>query len=185
MAAARDIVLILHVTPCHAKQSLQAIILTPVMLRIMLTEHLQLIRILLDCVALQCLCTLQVCKSMYQSTTCAKCFDDVLKEHSMKLDGAVVHVSLHPEPSKCIASFAVGPPVVADFATDTVKPLPAVVMGETRTHRRTFLSSVNMQPTASSSDKSSCMQRFRPMCSATSAEHIGPVITCHSKAVML
>ena len=69
----------------------------------------------------------------------------------MKLDGAVVHVSLHPEPSKCIASFAVGPPVVADFATDTVKPLPAVVMGETHTH--TLLFSVNMQPTASSSDE--------------------------------
>ncbi|DBA66106.1 hypothetical protein WJX79_007507 [Trebouxia sp. C0005] len=51
-----------------------------------------------------------------------------VQEHQMKLDGAVVHVSLHPEPSKCIASFAVGPPVVADFATDTVKPLPAVVM---------------------------------------------------------
>ncbi|DBA90420.1 TPA: hypothetical protein ACH3X1_003693 [Trebouxia sp. C0004] len=51
-----------------------------------------------------------------------------IQEHQMKLDGAVVHVSLHPEPSKCIASFAVGPPVVADFATDTVKPLPTVVM---------------------------------------------------------
>ena len=151
----------------------------------MLTERLHLVHILLDCVALQCLCMLQVCKSVYLSIISVKSPGDVTKEHQMKLDGAVVHVSLHPEPSKCIASFAVGPPVVADFATDTVKPLPAVVMGETRTHRRTFLFSVNMQPTASSSDKSSCMQRFRPMCSATSAEHIGPVITCHSKAVML
>ncbi len=108
------------------------------MLRVMLTERLHLICILLDWVALQCLCMLQVCKSVYQSTICVKCFGDVLKEHQMKLDGAVVHVSLHPEPSKCIASFAVGPPVVADFATDTVKPLPAVVMGET--HTCTFFS---------------------------------------------
>ncbi len=59
---------------------------------------------------------------------------DVSKEHQMKLDGAVVHVSLHPEPTKCIASFAVGPPIVADFAQETVKPLPAVIMGETHTH---------------------------------------------------
>ena len=52
----------------------------------------------------------------------------------MSLDGAVVHVSLHPElalPSRCIASFAVGPPALVDFATDSVKPLPALVMGKT------------------------------------------------------
>ena len=51
----------------------------------------------------------------------------------MNLDGAVVHVSLHPElalPSRCIASFAVGPPALVDFATDSVKPLPALVMGK-------------------------------------------------------
>lgn len=171
MAAASDIVLMLHVTPCHAKQSLQAIFLTPVMLRIMLTEPLDRIRILLDSVALQCLCMLQVCKSIYQSITCAKRFGDVLKEHQMKLDGAVVHVSLHPEPSKCIASFAVGPPVVADFATDTVKPLPAVVMGET--HTRSFLFSLNMQSKASSSDEG---------CATSSAPFIADESCCRCLA---
>lgn len=58
----------------------------------------------------------------------------VPKERHMNLDGAVVHVSLHPElasPSRCIASFAVGPPALVDFATDSVKPLPALVMGKT------------------------------------------------------
>ena len=59
----------------------------------------------------------------------------VPKERHMNLDGAVVHVSLHPElalPSRCIASFAVGPPALVDFATDSVKPLPALVMGKTQ-----------------------------------------------------
>lgn len=96
---------------------------------------------------------LPVCKYGYLLSIYVKCSGDVLKEHQMKLDGAVVHVSLHPEPSKCIASFAVGPPVVADFATDTVKPLPAVVMG--KTHTWTTLVSVNMQPTASCNDEGS------------------------------
>ena len=57
----------------------------------------------------------------------------VPKERHTNLDGAVVHVSLHPElalPSRCIASFAVGPPALVDFATDSVKPLPALVMGK-------------------------------------------------------
>ena len=87
----------------------------------------------------------------------------------MKLDGAVVHVSLHPEPSKCIASFAVGPPVVADFATDTVKPLPAVVMGETHTHF-SFLS----EHATSSSDEGRRMQRLCPVYSATRSAPVIP-----------
>jgi len=75
--------------------------------------------------------SLQVCVPINRM---CKLLCDVSKEHQMKLDGAVVHVSLHPEPTKCIASFAVGPPIVADFAQETVKPLPAVIMGETHTH---------------------------------------------------
>ena len=181
MPAASDTVLILHMISCHARQDLHTTSLTPVMLRIMLTEHLHLIRILpvcvalhlirilLDYAALRCLCMLQVCKFLDQSTTCIYCSGDVFKEHQMKLDGAVVHVSLHPEPSKCIASFAVGPPVVADFATDTVKPLPAVVMGETHTHF-SYLS----EHATSSSDEGRRMQRLCPVYSATRSAPVIP-----------
>lgn len=51
----------------------------------------------------------------------------------MTLEGSVVHVSLHPEqaPSKCIASFAVGPPVLVDFSNDSIRSVPALVMGKT------------------------------------------------------
>ena len=50
----------------------------------------------------------------------------------MSLEGSVIQVSLHPGqlPSKCIASFAVGSPVLVHFASNTVKPLPALVMGK-------------------------------------------------------
>lgn len=49
----------------------------------------------------------------------------------MSLEGAVVHVSLHPgpSPSKCIVSFAVGPPMLVDFSSDSAKQLPAFIMG--------------------------------------------------------
>ena len=55
-----------------------------------------------------------------------------VQEHQISLEGSVVHVSLQPGhlPNKCIASFAVGPPVLVDFSSNTAKPLPALVMGE-------------------------------------------------------
>lgn len=55
-----------------------------------------------------------------------------VKEKHTSLEGAVIHVSLDPgsSPSKCIASFAVGPPVLVDFTSDVVKQLPAFIMGE-------------------------------------------------------
>lgn len=50
----------------------------------------------------------------------------------MILEGAVVHVSLEPSPSpsKCIANFAVGPPVLVEFSSDLAKQLPAFIMGK-------------------------------------------------------
>ena len=52
----------------------------------------------------------------------------------MSLEGAVVHVSLHPgpSPSNCIVSFAVGPPVLVEFSSDSIKQLPAFTMGISR-----------------------------------------------------
>ena len=49
----------------------------------------------------------------------------------MSLEGAVVHVSLDPgsSPSKCLASFAVGPPALVDFTSEFAKQLPAFIMG--------------------------------------------------------
>lgn len=49
----------------------------------------------------------------------------------MSLEGAVVHVSLEPSPSpsKCIVSFAVGPPVLVEFSSDLARQLPAFIMG--------------------------------------------------------
>ena len=54
----------------------------------------------------------------------------------MSLEGAVVHVSLHPgpSPSSCIVSFAVGPPVLVEFSSDSTKQLPAFIMGTSRLH---------------------------------------------------
>ena len=49
----------------------------------------------------------------------------------MNLEGAVVRVSLHPgpSPSNCVVSFAVGPPVLVEFSSDSTKQLPAFIMG--------------------------------------------------------
>ena len=49
----------------------------------------------------------------------------------MSLEGVVVHVSLDPGPSssKCIVSFAVGPPVLVEFSSDSARQLPAFIMG--------------------------------------------------------
>ena len=57
-----------------------------------------------------------------------------VQEHQISLEGSAVYVSLQPGhlPNKCIASFAVGPPVLVDFSSNTAKPLPALVMGESR-----------------------------------------------------
>ena len=61
----------------------------------------------------------------HDSTKCGE------QEHHMSLEGAVVHVSLHPgpSPSNCIVSFAVGPPVLVEFTSDSTKQLPAFIMG--------------------------------------------------------
>lgn len=55
---------------------------------------------------------------------------DNRQEHQMSLEGAVVHVSLEPSPSpsKCIVSFAVGPPVLVEFSSDLARQLPAFIM---------------------------------------------------------
>lgn len=52
----------------------------------------------------------------------------------MSLEGAVVHVSLHPglSPSNCIVSFAVGPPMLVEFSSGSIKQLPAFIMGTSR-----------------------------------------------------
>ena len=44
----------------------------------------------------------------------------------------MVQVSLHASalPSRCITSFAVGPPVMVELPTGAIKPLPALVVGE-------------------------------------------------------
>ena len=51
------------------------------------------------------------------------------QEHHVTLEGAVVHVSLHPGATKSVISFAVGPPVLVEFSADVVKQLPAFIMG--------------------------------------------------------
>lgn len=56
----------------------------------------------------------------------------LLQDCQVTLEGSVVQVSLQPSaaPNKCIVSFAMGPPVLIEIPAGNIKPLPALIMGE-------------------------------------------------------
>ena len=62
----------------------------------------------------------------------------------MGFEGSVVLVSLQPSssPSKCIISFAVGPPVLVELPSGNIKPLPALILGEPTPKADDFAASI-------------------------------------------